>query len=72
MKTLLYRAGIFDGDELDFPVLFLSYLCKALMIIAIGFLVFLLTSRTYSGSTTIVDNEINTAQKVTANPPSPF
>lgn len=71
MKTLLFRAGIFDGDDLDLPVLLLSYLCKALMIIAIAFLVYLLTSRTYSSSA-FVDNEMTKSEKVTANPPSPF
>ncbi|SDS30663.1 hypothetical protein [Gramella sp. MAR_2010_147] len=71
MKTLLYRVRLFDGDDLDFPVLFLSYLCKALMIVAISFLVFLLTSKNYHNSS-FGNNEVITSQETTAHPPSPF
>ncbi len=71
MKTLLYRVKLLDADDLDLRVLFLSYLCKALMILAIAFLVFLLTSKNYSVQS-FGKNSMNGSEQVTSHPPAPF
>lgn len=72
MKTLLYRVRLINGEEqLDPGLLFFSYLCKALMILAIAFFVFLLTSKNYS-SASFSKNEIISSEQVTTHPPSPF
>ena len=71
MKTLLYRVKLLDADDLDFRVLFLSYFCKVLMILAIAFLVFLLTSKNYSAQS-FGKNSMDSSEQVMSHPPSPF
>ena len=69
-------ASLQDEVKIDRQVQYLSVLTKALFLIAISLLVFLITSSTYSDSVTIIEEEEFTGEQLSntsaLNPPAPY
>lgn len=69
MRLFLRQIKLIDQTVTDINII--SVLFKFFLITAIAILVFIITAKTYSGST-INDDRENPPEMLTAGPPAPF